>query len=76
MPVPGTGTGARSRNDDGQRGLTGIKGEVYLMQDLSGRFVQAFVDKNTQRERLVVSGSGLKFNCRQISLGEFDEAAG
>jgi len=49
---------------------------VYLMQDLSGRFVQAFVDKNTQRERLVVSGSVLKFNCRRISLGEFDEAAG
>lgn len=38
MPVPGAGTGARRRNDDGQRGLSGIKGDVYLMQDLSGRF--------------------------------------
>jgi len=71
-----TGTGARSRNDDGQRGLTGIKGDVCLMQDSSGRFVQAYVDKNTQREPLVVSGCGLKFNCRQISPGDFDEAAG
>jgi hypothetical protein len=36
--------------------LVTIKGDVYTVQDLSGRFVQFRVDKNTQRERLIVPG--------------------
>lgn len=40
--------------------LTSIKGDVYMMQDLSGRFVQFRVDKNTQRERLVVPGERIE----------------
>ncbi len=40
--------------------LTSIKGDVYVMQDLSGRFVQFHVDKNTQRERLVVPGERIE----------------
>jgi hypothetical protein len=40
--------------------LTIIKGDVYTMQDLSGRFVQFRVDKNTQRERLVVPGERIE----------------
>jgi hypothetical protein len=31
-----------------------------MMQDLSGRFVQFRVDKNTQRERLVVPGERIE----------------
>lgn len=40
--------------------LTSIKGDAYLLQDLSGRFVQFRVDKNTQRERLVVPGERIE----------------
>jgi hypothetical protein len=40
--------------------LTIIKGDVYTMQDLSGRFVQFRVDKNTQRERMVVPGERIE----------------
>ncbi len=36
--------------------LTIIKGDVYTMRDLFGRFVQFRVDKNTRRERLMVPG--------------------
>lgn len=36
--------------------LVSIKGDVYMMQDLSGRFVQFRMDQKTQRERLVVPG--------------------
>jgi hypothetical protein len=40
--------------------LTNIKGDVYMMQDLFGRFVQFRVDKDTQRERLVVPGERIE----------------
>ncbi len=40
--------------------LASIKGDVYLMQDLPGRFVQFRVDKNTQRERVVVPGERIE----------------
>ena len=40
--------------------LTSIKGDLYLMQDLSGRFVQFRVDKSTQRERVVVPGERIE----------------
>lgn len=40
--------------------LTIIKGDVYTMQDLSGRFVQFRVDKNTQRDRPVVPGERIE----------------
>lgn len=40
--------------------LTIIKGDVYTMQDLSGRFVQFRVDQSTQRERLVVPGERIE----------------
>ena len=37
-----------------------IKGDVYTMQDLSGRFVRFHVNKNTQRERLIVPGEHIE----------------
>lgn len=40
--------------------LISIKGDVYLMQDLSGRFVTFHVDTNTQRQRLVVPGERIE----------------
>lgn len=70
-PVPGVCTGARSRNDDAQRGLTGIEGDVYLMQDSSGRWVEAYVDKSTQRERLVVPGESIEVQLSPDITGRF-----
>lgn len=40
--------------------LTSIKGDVDLMQDLAGRFVQFRVGKNTQRERVVIPGERIE----------------
>ncbi|MDO9116555.1 MAG: hypothetical protein Q7U39_01240 [Nitrospira sp.] len=40
--------------------LISIKGDVYLMQDLSGRFVTFHADANTQRQRLVVPGERIE----------------
>ena len=48
--------------------LTIIKGDVYTMQDRSGRFVQFRVDKNTQRERLVVPGERVEVQMSANSL--------
>lgn len=36
--------------------LLSIKGDVYVIKDISGRLVYFHVDKNTKRERLLVPG--------------------
>lgn len=40
--------------------LLSIKGDVYLIKDLSGRLVYLHVDKNTKRERIVVPGERIE----------------
>ena len=40
--------------------LLSIKGDVYLVKDISGRFVYLHVDKNTKRERLLVPGEKIE----------------
>jgi hypothetical protein len=37
-----------------------IKGDLYLVKDISGRFVYLRVDKNTKRERLLVPGEKIE----------------
>ena len=34
--------------------LLSTKGDVYLVKDISGRFVYLHVDKNTKRDRMLV----------------------
>lgn len=36
--------------------LTSIEGDIYITRNLSGRFVEFGVDKNTRQQRLVVPG--------------------
>jgi hypothetical protein len=40
--------------------LLSINGQVYLVRDLSGRFVRVRVDKDTKRERLIVPGEKIE----------------
>lgn len=40
--------------------LLSIKGDVYLVKDISGRLVYLHVDKNTKRERMVVPGERIE----------------
>jgi hypothetical protein len=40
--------------------LLSIKGDVYLVKDISGRLVYLHVDKNTKRERLLVPGEKIE----------------
>lgn len=40
--------------------LLSIKGDVYVIKDISGRLVYFHVDKNTKRERLLVPGEKSK----------------
>jgi hypothetical protein len=40
--------------------LLSIKGDVYLVKDISGRLVYLHVDKNTKRERLMVPGEKIE----------------
>jgi hypothetical protein len=47
--------------------LLSIKGDVYLVKDISGRFVYLHVDKNTKRERVVVPGERIEAD---VIIGE------
>ena len=40
--------------------LLSIKGDVYVIKDVSGRFVYLQVDKTTKRERLLVPGEKIE----------------
>jgi hypothetical protein len=40
--------------------LLSIKGDVYLVKDVSGRLVYLHIDKNTKRERLLVPGEKIE----------------
>lgn len=40
--------------------LLSIKGDVYVVKDISGRLVLLRVDKNTKRERLLVPGEKIE----------------
>lgn len=40
--------------------LLSIKGEVYLVKDIFGRFVYLRIDKNTKRERMLVPGEKIE----------------
>ncbi len=37
-----------------------INGQVYLVRDLGGRFVRVQVDKNTERERMIIPGEHIE----------------
>ena len=47
--------------------LLSIKGDVYLIKDISGRLVYLHVDKNTKRERMVVPGERIEAD---VIIGE------
>ena len=47
--------------------LLSIKGDVYVVKDMSGRLVLLHVDKNTKRERLLVPGEKIEAD---VVLGE------
>lgn len=49
--------------------LLSIKGDIYLIKDLSGRLVYLHVDKNTKRERMVVPGERIEADV-DVSVGE------
>jgi hypothetical protein len=40
--------------------LLSIKGDVYVIKDISGRLVYLHVDKNTKRERILVPGERIE----------------
>jgi len=40
--------------------LLSIKGDVYIIKDLSGRLVYLRVDKNTKHERLLLPGEKIE----------------
>ena len=40
--------------------LLSIKGDAYLVKDISGRLVYLHVDKNSKRERLLVPGEKIE----------------
>jgi hypothetical protein len=40
--------------------LLSIKGDVYVIKDISGRLVYFHVDKNTKRERMLVPGERIE----------------
>ena len=47
--------------------LLSIKGDQYLVKDISGRLVYLQVDKNTKRERMVVPGEKVEAD---VIIGE------
>ena len=47
--------------------LLSIKGDVYVIKDISGRLVYLHVDKNTKRERVVVPGERIEAD---VVIGE------
>ena len=47
--------------------LLSIQGDVYLVKDISGRFVYLRVDKNTKRERMLVPGERIEAD---VIIGE------
>ena len=47
--------------------LLSIKGDVYVIKDISGRLVYLHVDKNTKRERLLVPGERIEAD---VIIGE------
>ena len=47
--------------------LLSIKGDVYLVKDISGRLVYLHVDKNTKHERVVVPGERIEAD---VIIGE------
>jgi hypothetical protein len=40
--------------------LLSIKGDVYVIKDISGRLVYLHVDKNTKHERMLVPGERIE----------------
>ncbi|MCI0427944.1 MAG: hypothetical protein L0Z46_08020 [Nitrospiraceae bacterium] len=47
--------------------LLSIKGDVYVIKDISGRLVYLYVDKNTRRERMLVPGERIEAD---VIIGE------
>ena len=47
--------------------LLSIKGDTYLVKDISGRLVYLQVDKNTKRDRMVVPGERIEAD---VIIGE------
>ncbi len=47
--------------------LLSIKGDVYVIKDISGRLVYLHVDKNTKRERMLVPGERIEAD---VIIGE------
>jgi len=47
--------------------LLSIKGDVYVIKDISGRLVYLYVDKNTKRERMLVPGERIEAD---VIIGE------
>ena len=47
--------------------LLSIKGDVYVIKDISGRLMYLHVDKNTKRERMLVTGERIEAD---VIIGE------
>jgi hypothetical protein len=47
--------------------LLSIKGDVYVIKDISGRLMYLHVDKNTKRERMLVPGERIEAD---VIIGE------
>ena len=58
--VPGTMAQLETSPQTIKGDLLSIKGDVYVVKDISGRLVLLRVDKNTKRERLLVPGEKIE----------------
>jgi hypothetical protein len=65
--VPGTMAQLETSPQTIKGDLLSIKGDVYVVKDMSGRLVLLHVDKNTKRERLLVPGEKIEAD---VVLGE------
>jgi len=74
--VPGVFAQADTAPQTIKGDLLSIKGDVYIIKDLSGRLVYLSVEKNTRRERLLLPGEQIEADVlpggqsRRASTGE------
>ncbi len=60
LVVPGTMAQFETSPQTIKGDLLSIKGDVYVVKDISGRLVYLHIDKNTKRERMLVPGERIE----------------
>jgi hypothetical protein len=60
LVVPGTMAQLETSPQTIKGDLLSIKGDVYVVKDISGRLVYLHIDKNTKRERMLVPGERIE----------------